>query len=587
MDSKINTAIRDKVVSMLNEGKHEAYVHEVSGQNTVVNDLAVIFCYYGIDEARFDSTVKAFELFKQYKAIPAEIIVVESQYDEADIQVKKITEDAGFKYMFIKRKQNSEGLYIREALMNAGVRATSAQKIVAIDSDIGFCNPYWAEDVSLFLDSCDMTQPFGMVYFVQNGKYKQQRDGLEPSNARSYVKFNDRRLVNNAGLAFAFKRWVFDAVGGFDVISSPGDDQWLWQKLFEVDRYKISLLPYINFLDGIYNKQCTRIVMKSCNEICFHIEHTDIIGRRYAAYVYACARQSAYPLWDVEYNVEKDEMPTWKTGDEPWIQIRKDTINAISQLKPELVEESAKAKSSAKKVIDEVNFKTFGHIPAGRKLKVITHLTYINTVKDVIFHQKRVKEMLGDHIEYICIVDKDIQGVKTVKPTVKNKLMQMIDAFREDIAGKNDICLYMSLGAIPVEKIELCNVPCGFIGMSNPRYSNPTCEMWKLYGNDTILFSGDFNFIYESYMDKTVFDQSQMFIDPCQCIAYNLYVNKVKIRNICQFIDVQYMKHEKPESYEEYAAGVVKTVEDNKYCNASIAIGTSFGNKAFLLKDGI
>ena len=69
-----------------------------------------------------------------------------------------------------------------------------------------------------------MTQPFGMVYFVQNGKYKQQRDGLEPSNARSYVKFNDRRLVNNAGLAFAFKRWVFDAVGGFDVISSPGDD---------------------------------------------------------------------------------------------------------------------------------------------------------------------------------------------------------------------------------------------------------------------------------------------------------------------------------------------------------------------------
>jgi len=47
------------------------------------------------------------------------------------------------------------------------------------------------------------------------------------------------------------------------------------------------------------------------------------------------------------------------------------------------------------------------------------------------------------------------------------------------------------------------------------------------------------------------------------------------------------MKHEKPESYEEYAAGVVKTVEDNKYCNASIAIGTSFGNKAFLLKDGI
>ncbi len=584
MDSKVNTEIKERITAMLKEDKHDIYVHEVSGENVVVDDLAVIFCYYGIDNARLDATMKAFELFNQYKAIPAEVIVVESQYSEEDAQVKKLAEKAGFKYLFIKRKPNSEGLYIREALLNAGVRTTSTQKIVAIDSDIGFCNPYWAKNVSLFLDECDMTQPFGLVYFAQNGEYKQQRDGLEPSNTRSYVKDHDKRLVNNAGLGFAFKRWLFDAISGFDVISSPGDDQWLWQKLFEVDRYRISLLPYVNYLDGVYNKQCTRAVMKSCNEICFHIEHTDIIGRRYAAYVYACARQSTYPLWDVEYDVEKDEMPEWKADDEPWIQIRKDTINLIAQLSPDLVENAAIAKSSAKKVIDEVNLKTFGNIPDRRKLKVITNLTYINTIEDVIMHQKLVKNMLGEDVEYICITDKDIHDVRTMKPTVKNKLMQMIDAFREDIAGKNDICLYMSLGAIPVEKIEICNVPHGFIGMSNPRYSNPTSELWKLYGNDTVLFSGDFSFIYDSYMDNSTFNQSQMFIDPCQCIAYNLYAKNIKIRNICQFIDVQYMQHEKPEPYEDYVAGVAKNVEDNKYCNASIAIGTGFGTRIFPLK---
>ena len=46
------------------------------------------------------------------------------------------------------------------------------------------------------------------------------------------------------------------------------------------------------------------------------------------------------------------------------------------------------------------------------------------------------------------------------------------------------------------------------------------------------------------------------------------------------------MQHEKPEPYEDYVAGVDKNVEDNKYCNASIAIGTGFGTRIFPLKYG-
>jgi uncharacterized membrane protein YukC len=78
MDSKVNTEIKERITAMLKEDKHDIYVHEVSGENVVVDDLAVIFCYYGIDNARLDATMKAFELFNQYKAIPAEVIVVES-----------------------------------------------------------------------------------------------------------------------------------------------------------------------------------------------------------------------------------------------------------------------------------------------------------------------------------------------------------------------------------------------------------------------------------------------------------------------------------------------------------------------------
>lgn len=157
MLGNVNVEIRRKVFDMMKEDRYEAYIHDVPGSDVVVEDSAVVVCYYGTDEARLDSTKKALGLFKSYKAKAREMVFVESQLDEADAEVKDAAEAAGFKYEFVKMNPDSEGLYVREALMNFGARRTSAEKIVFLDSDIGFCNPYWLQNVSLVLDGCDMT----------------------------------------------------------------------------------------------------------------------------------------------------------------------------------------------------------------------------------------------------------------------------------------------------------------------------------------------------------------------------------------------------------------------------------------------
>lgn len=258
MQSKMTTEIKNAVQKMLGEGRHDPYIYASDGNVVGVRDLAVIICYYGTDPARLDATVKSFKLFSEYKARPSEILVVEAQYGEADARLEKAAGDAGFSYAFVRRDPDDAGIYIKEALMNIGVRRTSAPKIVVLDSDIGFCNPYWARNVSALLDECDMTQPFGMVYFTKNGKYEPQRVGLEPAMTRTYSRTNDKRMLNNTGLGFAFRRWVFDAIGGFDVIASPSDDMWLWSKLFEIDGSRISLFPYAKSVDGCSNRQCTK-----------------------------------------------------------------------------------------------------------------------------------------------------------------------------------------------------------------------------------------------------------------------------------------------------------------------------------------
>ena len=133
--------------------------------------------------------------------------------------------------------------------------------------------------------------------------------------------------------------------------------------------------------------------------------------------------------------------------------------------------------------------------------------------------------------EYVCISRQRIEGIDSTEPTNDiDDRFRIIDAFRKDISP-NGITLFVSLDVIPIDSIEICNIPDGFIGLNNPRFSRHIKNMWQMYLSNAMLFSGDFSFIYENYMSDKL-QQRNMFIQADQSIAYNLYEKGIDIRTI-------------------------------------------------------
>ena len=156
-------------------------------------------------------------------------------------------------------------------------------------------------------------------------------------------------------------------------------------------------------------------------------------------------------------------------------------------------------KGRTKDIINSVNFQVFGKISDEKKLVVVTSLDKNHSKDDVLLHNAFFKKHLKNNFDYICISNDDIDGIHTVKPSQIGYKFRMIDAFRKDICQINSIVLYVSLDTIPVDDIELCNIPDMFIGMLNPRHLRLVKDIWKIYDCNVMLFSGDFSFVHEIY----------------------------------------------------------------------------------------
>ena len=169
-------------------------------------------------------------------------------------------------------------------------------------------------------------------------------------------------------------------------------------------------------------------------------------------------------------------------------------------------------KGQAKRIINAVNIDVFGKMPDRRNLTVVTCLDKRHSKEDVIVHMELFKKHLKNPFEYVCISDRPINGIRTAKPSGISEKFQALEAFRKDVQDSDGVTLYVSLDTIPVDDIELCDVPGMFIGMLNPRHSKIMSDAWKIYVCDAILFSGDFSFVHENYVSSSCpFNQRKAF----------------------------------------------------------------------------
>lgn len=236
--------IHNAVITMLKAGKYDVYLHEIFGNDVFVHDICVVTCFYGTDAARLKSTIQALSLFERYKAKPAEVIVIEAQYSKNEIQLESFAKIHNFKYIFVELSEKQRHIFIKQALFNIGTKTSTAEKIVYLDSDVGFCNPYWLANVSLLLDECDIAQPFGYAYYVYQNDMVPVRTQLEMSALKRVIEKNDNMLSKIVGFAFAMKRSVFNLLGGFDVQTCPNDDLQFWHKFLNISPARLQNLPY-------------------------------------------------------------------------------------------------------------------------------------------------------------------------------------------------------------------------------------------------------------------------------------------------------------------------------------------------------
>lgn len=171
-------------------------------------------------------------------------------------------------------------------------------------------------------------------------------------------------------------------------------------------------------------------------------------------------------------------------------------------------------KDQAKAAVNSANLAVFGRMPVEKRLTVVTCLDERHSKADVLAHMEMFRNRLRNPFEYVCISDKDIGGIRVVRPSGFGQKFRVMDAFREDVRGSAGVTLYVSLDVIPVDDIDLCDVPDMFIGMFNPRHSRivKDLDIWKIYSCDVMLFSGDFSFVHRNYAsDSWKFRQRDVF----------------------------------------------------------------------------
>lgn len=134
----------------------------------------------------------------------------------------------------------------------------------------------------------------------------------------------------------------------------------------------------------------------------------------------------------------------------------------------------------------------------------------MHIAEDVALNKQLFEKYVKCKFEYVCISKQRIKGINTIKPTNGiDDRFRIIDAFRKDVSP-DGITLFVSLDVIPVDSVDICNIPDGFIGMNNPRHLRHGKNMWQMYLCNAMLFSGDFSFIYDNYVSAN-FRQRDMF----------------------------------------------------------------------------
>lgn len=260
-------SIVESVREQLSKSDDSPFFAETQTDPYVLNDVAIIQCFYGIDSSRVDAVNTALKHMLKSQPSPAEWIFVEAQLDESNASFSWL-KDKGIIYKFVKLYDASNA-YIKGQLWNIGAQMSVAKKLLFIDADVMFCNSSWLKSASTALDFNDVISVHKQSYVAnQTTESDDPRFELVESIGSCVAMNSGAKGYPGFTIGMTreyYKSWFIK----FDLCSTPYDDVLYWGKI--LGRPLTDEYPYKGKLR--FEKCKSDVKLGSTDEICCHISH--------------------------------------------------------------------------------------------------------------------------------------------------------------------------------------------------------------------------------------------------------------------------------------------------------------------------
>jgi hypothetical protein len=212
---------------------------EIIATNTIhpstfegVNDLWVVSCYF--NPMKYKIRQKNFDIF--YKALKGSNInytIVECSYKNEPYKTRKDKN-------VIQLKSNSI-LWQKERLLNIAINALpdKCKKVVWLDCDVLFTNPYWAVETSALLEKYKIVQPFDKaIWLPKNHDFYSGEGIVYPGFSKCYKddpSLGSKNIAANhghTGFAWAGQKEILQKHGLYEGCLSGVADHYMAHAFF-------------------------------------------------------------------------------------------------------------------------------------------------------------------------------------------------------------------------------------------------------------------------------------------------------------------------------------------------------------------
>ena len=204
------STLLEKVKVMLEDARQSEIIYnKMDGEVELVDDIALIQAFHGIDVSRIKATITALEFNLQMTRKPSTWVFVECQRKKSDAVFGWLA-NYGVKYKFVKMTSDNDGIFLKTPLWNIGASMCSESRLCFLDSDVVMCDSDWIEKVEKEFNVHD-------VLSLASHQYYEDDEKCELKKTIGYKWATENRVDgSHCGFTLGLTRDAFNQFNGFD-----------------------------------------------------------------------------------------------------------------------------------------------------------------------------------------------------------------------------------------------------------------------------------------------------------------------------------------------------------------------------------